>query len=87
MRGVPPVWSSRWLRPSIWVPPVIALGVLAGAWQLYAIHNPYVIPRLQEIFDDLGSRPDLYLRTRSRRSKRPWSEPLSVWAWHSCWRF
>ena len=51
-----------WSRPSVWLPPLIALGVLAGGWQLYAIHNPFVIPRLPEIFDDLGSRPDLYLR-------------------------
>ena len=59
-------WRARsipgWSRPSVWLPPLIALGALAGGWQLYAIHNPYVIPRLPEIFDDLGNRPDLYLR-------------------------
>ena len=59
-------WRTRsipgWSRPSVWLPPLIALGALAGGWQLYAIHNPYVIPRLPEIFDDLGNRPDLYLR-------------------------
>jgi len=51
-----------WLRPSILIPPLVALGALAVGWQLYAIHNPFVIPRLQAIFDDLGSRPDLYLK-------------------------
>ncbi|MGO9343603.1 MAG: ABC transporter permease [Acidimicrobiales bacterium] len=54
--------TPGWLRPSILLPPLVALGALAVGWQLYAIHNPFVIPRLQAIFDDLGSRPDLYLR-------------------------
>jgi NitT/TauT family transport system permease protein len=51
-----------WFRPSFLLPPLVALAALAVGWQVYAIHNPYVIPRLQAIFDDLGSRPDLYLR-------------------------
>jgi NitT/TauT family transport system permease protein len=54
--------TPSWFRPSIFLPPLIALGALAVGWQLYAIRNPYVIPRLQAIFDDLGGRPDLYLR-------------------------
>ncbi len=54
--------APSWFRPSILLPPVIAVAALGVAWQLYAIRNPYVIPRLQAIFDDLGNRPDLYLR-------------------------
>jgi NitT/TauT family transport system permease protein len=54
--------APGWFRPSVVLPPLVALGALAVGWQVYAIHNPFVIPRLQAIFDDLGSRPDLYLR-------------------------
>jgi NitT/TauT family transport system permease protein len=54
--------TPGWLRPSILLPPLIALAALAVGWQLYAFHNPFVIPRLQAIFDDLGNRPDLYLK-------------------------
>jgi NitT/TauT family transport system permease protein len=57
MRGRP-----RWTRPAIWLPPLVAFAILAGAWQLYAIHNPYVIPRIQQIFLQLGDRPYFYFR-------------------------
>jgi NitT/TauT family transport system permease protein len=50
----------RWIRPSIWLPCVILLALLSGGWQLYAIHNPYVIPKIQQIFSELGDRPGFY---------------------------
>jgi NitT/TauT family transport system permease protein len=56
-RGMP-----AWSRPSVWLPPLVAIAVLAGAWQLYAAHNPFVIPTIPKIFDELTSRPDFYLR-------------------------
>ncbi|HXY44606.1 MAG TPA: ABC transporter permease [Acidimicrobiales bacterium] len=49
-----------WVRPKMWLPPLVAMALLAVAWQLYAIHNPYVIPKLQEIFGNLGNRPGFY---------------------------
>lgn len=51
-----------WIRPSLWLPPLIALAVLTGAWQLYAMHNPFVIPTVPKIFDQLTSRPGFYVR-------------------------
>ena len=51
-----------WCRPSVWLPPAVALALLAGAWQLYAVQHPYVIPRLQAIFSSLGDQPGFYLR-------------------------
>ena len=51
-----------WIRPSLWLPPLIALAVLTGAWQLYAMHNPFVIPTVPKIFDQLASRPGFYVR-------------------------
>jgi NitT/TauT family transport system permease protein len=52
----------KWMRPSVWLPPLIAVGVAAVAWQLYAIHHKYVIPKIQQIFSELGDRPDFYWR-------------------------
>jgi NitT/TauT family transport system permease protein len=53
---------SAWVRPSLWLPPLIALALLAGAWQLYAIHNPFVIPTVSKIFHELTSHPGFYVR-------------------------
>jgi len=51
-----------WARPSAWLPPLVAFAVLAVAWQLYAVHNPFVIPTLGKIFHELASRPGFYFR-------------------------
>jgi NitT/TauT family transport system permease protein len=53
--------ALRWIRPSIWLPCLILLALLSGGWQLYAIHNPYVIPKIQQIFSELGDRPGFYV--------------------------
>lgn len=54
-------WPS-WARPGVWVPPLVAFAVLAGAWQLYAVHNPSVIPRIQQVVSQLVDRPYFYVR-------------------------
>jgi NitT/TauT family transport system permease protein len=51
-----------WARPSVWLPPLVAFAVLAVAWQLYAVHNSFVIPTLGKIFHELASRPGFYFR-------------------------
>ena len=51
-----------WTRPSLWLPPLVAFALLAGAWQLYAMHNPFVIPTIGKIFHELASRPGFYFR-------------------------
>jgi NitT/TauT family transport system permease protein len=51
-----------WAYPKIWLPPVVAIAVLAVAWQLYADHNPFVIPTLQKILGNLADRPGFYFR-------------------------
>jgi NitT/TauT family transport system permease protein len=56
-RGMP-----AWARPSLWLPPLVAFAVLAGAWQLYAMHNPFVIPTVGKIVHELASRPGFYVR-------------------------
>jgi NitT/TauT family transport system permease protein len=56
-RGMP-----AWARPSLWLPPLVAFAVLAGAWQLYAMHNPFVIPTIGKIVRELASRPGFYVR-------------------------
>lgn len=61
-----PVPSRRrlpaWTQPKIWLPPLVAMGILTIGWQIYADHNPFVIPTLQKIFGDLGDRPYFYFR-------------------------
>jgi NitT/TauT family transport system permease protein len=52
----------NWIRPKMWLPPLVAMAVLTVAWQLYADHNPFVIPKIQQIFGNLGDRPDFYFR-------------------------
>jgi NitT/TauT family transport system permease protein len=54
--------APAWARPSIWLPPLVALALLTGAWQLYAMHNPFVIPTVPKIFHELTNRPGFYLR-------------------------
>ena len=54
------MWA--WTRPSVWLPSLVAFAVLAGAWQLYAMHNRFVIPTVPKIFDELTSRPGFYAR-------------------------
>ncbi len=49
-------------RARIWLPPVVGLGLIALIWQLVAIHNPYLLPRVPAVFDQLGARPGLYVR-------------------------
>jgi NitT/TauT family transport system permease protein len=52
----------RSLRAGVWLPPAIAFAALVGAWQLYAIHHPYVLPRLSAIKMQLSSHPGLFTR-------------------------
>jgi NitT/TauT family transport system permease protein len=51
-----------WIRPSLWLPPLVAFVLLAVAWQLYAMHNPFVIPTIPKIFHELAGRPGFYFR-------------------------
>ncbi|HVW79717.1 MAG TPA: ABC transporter permease subunit [Mycobacteriales bacterium] len=50
------------LRFGTWLPPVVAVAVLVLLWQLYAVHHPYVLPRLSKVGAQLHDRPGLYLR-------------------------
>jgi NitT/TauT family transport system permease protein len=52
----------RYTKLSVWLPCVVLLALLAVGWQLYAIHNPFVIPKIQQIFANLGDRPGFYVR-------------------------
>jgi NitT/TauT family transport system permease protein len=45
----------------VWLPPLLALVVIGGAWQLFAVHNPYVLPRLSQVLENLKDRPRFYV--------------------------
>ena len=62
-RGVPgTIRKSRWqaLGMEMWVPPLVGFGLIVLGWQLYAVHNPYVIPTVPQIIDQLRTHPGLY---------------------------
>jgi NitT/TauT family transport system permease protein len=50
------------IHPRVWLPPLVALGLLTLGWQLYAVHNPFVIPTVAQIFTELVHHPDLFWR-------------------------
>lgn len=52
---------SRRLSPRVWAPPLVGIGVLAAAWQLYAMANRFVLPTLPQIAGALLGDPGLYL--------------------------
>jgi NitT/TauT family transport system permease protein len=44
----------------MWVPPLVGFGLIVLGWQLYAAHNPYVIPTVPQIVDQFRAQPGLY---------------------------
>jgi len=52
--------APRWLHPRVWLAPVVAFGLLVLGWQLYAVHNPYVIPTVPEVLSQIGDKPGFY---------------------------
>lgn len=68
MRPVAPAPTSaaarlwRASRAGTWLPPLVALGVVAGAWQLYASAHPLVLPTVPAVFDELANNPNLFVR-------------------------
>lgn len=54
--------QGRSLRIGVWLPTLVALGVIAGLWQLYAVHNPYVLPTVPAVFERLGTAPGLFVK-------------------------
>ena len=49
---------SRWR--AILLPPIVAFGLFGLGWQLYAVHNPYVIPTVPQILDQFRFQPGLF---------------------------
>jgi NitT/TauT family transport system permease protein len=54
--------NRKALRLGVWLPPAVAFTALVVGWQLYAVHHPYVLPRLGEIKAQLSSHPGLFTR-------------------------
>jgi NitT/TauT family transport system permease protein len=50
------------LHPMVWAPTVVAVGIVATAWQLVALHNPYDLPRIGAIWQQLSNRPGLFVK-------------------------
>jgi NitT/TauT family transport system permease protein len=44
----------------MWVPPIVGFGLIVLGWQLYAVNNPYIIPTVSQIVDQLRTQPGLY---------------------------
>jgi NitT/TauT family transport system permease protein len=52
--------TARRLRLRVWLPPLIAFGVVALAWELYAGAHPFAIPTFERISDSLTASPHDY---------------------------
>ncbi|CAN5146456.1 ABC transporter permease subunit [soil metagenome] len=52
--------GSRW-RPGFWLPTVVAVGVAGVLWELIALSNPYLLPRLGLVGQQLASSTGYYL--------------------------
>lgn len=51
---------SRTLRFGVWLPPLVAFGLLAVGWQVYAAHNRYVLPTVPQIFTTIWHNPEMF---------------------------
>ncbi len=51
-----------WIHPRVWLPPLVAFGLLALGWQLYAVHNRFIIPTVPQILTQLVDHPGLFWR-------------------------
>jgi len=60
VQKLPAPWTRSVLRPSIWLPPVVAFALLGLGWQLYAVHNRFVIPTVPQIWMQLVDHPGLF---------------------------
>ena len=63
MSDAPSKSASRSLIARIlgdWLPPAITFVVVAVAWQLVAINNPYVLPTLDAIGNSMANDPRMY---------------------------
>jgi NitT/TauT family transport system permease protein len=50
------------LLPGYWLPAVVGIGLLVLAWQLVAVHNPYIIPSVGSIARELVHNRSFYWR-------------------------
>jgi len=44
----------------VWLSPVVAFVLLGLIWQVYAVHNPYALPTIPEIFRSIWDQPSTY---------------------------
>ena len=58
-RGRAPGW---FLHPRFWLPTVVALAAAAALWTWVARGNPYVLPPLHAVGEQLAGEPVFYLR-------------------------
>jgi NitT/TauT family transport system permease protein len=52
---------ARATRAATWFPPFVALGALAGVWQIISAHAPLVLPSLSAVASELVDHPGLFL--------------------------
>lgn len=52
--------TPRWMLPRNWAPPAVAFLLVIVLWQVIALWNPYLLPKLSEVFGSLAAKPDMY---------------------------
>jgi NitT/TauT family transport system permease protein len=60
-RGVARARRTRWWRPVLWLPTVVSLGLAAVLWNVVAAGNPYLLPPLGFVGEELSTRTAFYL--------------------------
>ncbi|MCU1492102.1 MAG: binding-protein-dependent transport system inner rane component [Acidimicrobiaceae bacterium] len=62
--AVEPMALRAWRasRAGSWLPTLVALAVVAGVWQLVALHNPSVLPTVPQVFREIADHPGLFAR-------------------------
>jgi len=53
--------AAETLHPKTWLPPLVAFGVILGAWQVVASRNHYLLPRLGAVGAALVGHPVMFL--------------------------
>jgi len=56
-----PTSATAWLRPSVWLPLVVTLAVLAVLWQYGSRRLPYLLPSLPDVGGSLTSNLGYYV--------------------------
>lgn len=54
--------GRHWSHPYIWAPPVVVFAIVLALWELTAIIDPYVLPRIETVIASLVTDPMMYIQ-------------------------